>query len=703
MTVPGDAPNPRRQSLTRVYHGRALIDEYAWMLDVSSDEMQRHLGRERDYALAELNGVRALQHEIRDELDVRHVDAPIAPTAYGDWWYFTRRPKGADHRQYLRRRVGPGDSLPVGDELDRDGEVILDGNEIQAQLGGFSLGAFRPSPDHTMLAFGVDATGNERFTLMFRDLTSGKVLEDRLTSCHYTCVWFADGSRLLYTTGDALNRPHRVWQHVLGTPQDEDELLHEDTDPGVWLTVGTTRSGSYLFIRSVAGSSTEHQLIGADDAAARPIVVLPRTHGIYYEVDHQRTPTGQDLLYILNNRNGPNFEVARASVEAPSTWHTVVPHRDDRRLHWVMAFQQHVVVHARERNRTGFIIIDTEGIKRTIGFDEGGAILSPASNPEFDSTTLRVSHTSPITPPSIRSIDLRTGESVTVEEMPVGPALDGRRYDPGDYVATSLSAPAADGELIPISLVGRADLPEGRPQPCVLYAYGAYERVADMTFSVNRLALLDRGFRYAVAHVRGGGELGKRWHEHGRRAEKQNSIDDYLAAVKFLIDEGWTSRGLVVGRSSSAGGLVIGAALNATPESFGAVVLTAPFVDPLTSLLDSSRPLTVPEWDELGNPVEDAELFDIIQSYSPYENIAPNSYPPALVISGAEDVRVSIAEPARWIARLRDRATGGPFVLLPEIHTGHRGARGRQQVLDRDALVSAWIVETIRRRHREAF
>jgi oligopeptidase B len=701
MTSRAGIPQPKAVPSARTYHGMTLADEYAWMLETDSGEMRDHLAAERAFTLSQLSGIQALRDTVLAEMRSRHVSGhPTAPTRNGAWWYFTRRPEGAGHLQYWRRRAGSEPGVPTGKALDEGAQLILDGNAVRAELGGFSLGAFRPSPDHMMLAFGVDATGNERFTLMFRDLTSGELLPDRLTSCHYTCVWSADGTRVLYTTADERNRPYRVWRHVLGTPQAADELVLEEPDPSVWLTVGSMRSGDYLFIRGAASTSTEYHLLDAHDPDARPSLVRAREAGTYYEVDHQRTPAGDGLLYILHNRHGANFELATARLEAVTQWRTVIPHRDDRRLHWAMAFRQGVVVYARTRGRTGLIVLDADGTQRLIEFDEPGVVVSPASNPDYVATAFRISYTSPVTPPSVRSVDLATGASTAIDQMPVGPAPSGRPYDPGEYVSCELWAPGTDGTSIPVSLVQRKDLPADRAHPCVLYAYGAYERAADMGFSANRLSLLDRGFIYAVAHVRGGGELGKQWHEGGRLAAKQNSLNDYLACATFLIREGRTARGLIIGRGSSAGGLVIGGALNIDPGMFGGVVLAAPFVDPLTSLLDPGRALTVPEWDELGNPIDDPEAFARIRSYSPYENVTADRYPPVLAIAGAQDARVSIAEPARWIARLRARASGGPFLMLPESDTGHRGPTGRQEVLTRDALVTAWIIDVAAKRQR---
>lgn len=666
-------------------HGAVIEDEYGWMLDVASDSMRSHLTAERAHADAQLRVLSPLAEVIAREMSSRHVDGHPAPaTRNGRWWYFTRRPEGQSHLQYWRSRTDPA-------IVEEHAQLLIDGNVIARELGGFALGPFRTSPNDRYLAFGVDAVGNERFTIMFRDLDVGGMLDDRLLNTHYTCAWLANSAAVIYTTADHVNRPHRVWRHRLGTKQAEDELLFEDNDPGVWLTVGSTRSGEIVFIRGASHTSTEFHLLDANDPRGRPELVRARAAGVYYEIDHQRGSHG-GTLYVLHNTNGPNFELATATRRDPSNWLTILPHSDVQRLHWVTIFDSAIVLYARESGRTGLLRVDADGTVVGRHFSEPGATISPASNPDYSANSFRYSYTSPTTPTSIRSLDLRDGTTSTIDTMTVGPALDGTAYQPSDYVAEELWATSHDGTEVPITVVHRRDMPPDGQHGCVLYAYGAYERTADMGFSVNRLSLLDRGIGYAVAHVRGGGELGKRWHEAGRRGEKRKSIDDYLACARLLLERRYAAPGGIVGRSSSAGAIVIGAAMNSAPEIFAGVVLTAPFVDPLTSLLDPQRPLTVAEWEELGNPLDDAEAFASIRSYSPYENIREVRYPPVLALAGDEDARVSIAEPARWIARLRSRASGGPFVLLPEFGSGHRGLVGRRERLTKDALVTAWIV-----------
>lgn len=686
MTRPIRAPHPAEIPVIHVHHGTAIRDEYHWMLDIDSARTREHLVAEAQYAESELRTLAPVAAEVATEMRSRYIASQSAPaTPHGPWWYYTRRPADGDYLQYWRSDVDPATAASPRESL------LLDGNALATELGGFSLGPFRVSPDHRRLAYGVDPTGNERFVLRFRDLESGEDLPDVLLGTHYTCAWSAAGDQVLYVTADDANRPHRVWRHRLGTSQSDDELVLEEPDTGVWLTVGSTRSGQVLFIRGAAHTSTEFHVLDAHTPENAPRLIRRREKGIYYEIDHREGPQG-GTLYVLHNANGPEFELAVARMDSPQTWATLIPHSPTRRLHWAMVFETAVVVYARTHGRTGLLWIrfDT-GTTRELRA-EPGATLSPASNPDYAAMTFRYSYTSPTAPTSIRTLDLSTGKTVEVDTMSVGHPPGGQPFDSDNYVSEELWATAGDGERVPITLVRRQDSERSAPRACVLYAYGAYERTADMGFSAQRLSLLDRGVAYAVAHVRGGGELGKRWHNSGRLSHKRNSIDDYLACARHLISLGYAEQGGIIGRSSSAGGIVVGAALNVAPEIFAGVTVSAPFVDPLTSLLDPTRALTVAEWDELGNPLDDAHAFADIHSYSPYQNIATGVYPPVLAIAGREDSRVSIAEPSRWIARLRSRAKGGPFILLPDFTSGHRGPTGRTERLERDAMVTAWIL-----------
>jgi oligopeptidase B len=687
MTFPSRAPSPPEILSTETRHGIVLSDEFRWMLDVDSPAMRHHLRSEAAYADVSLGAFASLAESVAVEMASRHVESHSAPaTPHGRWWYYTRRPAGENYLEYWRSDIDPALGHSARESL------MLDGNAIARNSGGFSLGPFRVSTDHRWLAYGVDPVGNERFVLRFRNLETGEHLPDELLGTHYTCAWAAAGDQILYVTADDANRPHRVWRHRLGSEQAEDVLVMEEPDPSVWLTVGSTRSGDILFIRGAAHTSTEFRVLDAHAPEKSPRLLRAREPGVYYEIDHRKGPRG-GALYVLHNINGPDFELAVASTEVPEQWSTIIPHSPGRRLHWAVVFETAVVVYSRTGGLTGLIWLPFDADTPKELNAEAGATLSPASNPDYAATCFRYSYTSPTTPTSIRALDLATGTTTTIDTMSVGRPPGKQEFKSKDYMSEELWATADDGVQIPITIVRRRDIKGDAVRGCVLYAYGAYERTADMGFSAHRLSLLDRGVSYAVAHVRGGGELGKHWHESGRLSKKQNSIDDYLACARHLIERGYARRGGVVGRSSSAGGIVLGAALNTAPDLFAGIVLSAPFVDPLTSLLDPTRALTAAEWEELGNPLTDPDAYALIRSYSPYQNIADRQYPPVLAIAGNEDSRVSIAEPARWIARLRARAQGGPFILLPQFDSGHRGPMGRVERLKRDALVTAWILE----------
>lgn len=688
-------PRADRRPTAATYHGVRLEDDYAWMHDVTSPEVVEHLAQEARYARAVLEPLDPLRERLARELHARTTGrAPVPPTRHGPYWYYTRRPDGHAHLQYLRAPAASWDGqAPVPEHLPGE-RTILDGTAVEAELGGFSLGAFRISPSHRYLAYGVDPTGRERFVVRVKDLAEDRVLPDVLTGCHYTCAFAQDERHLFYARSDERNRPSTVWRHVLGTSQDEDVLVHADDDPGVWLTVGSTRSGRYVVLRGGASDSTEIRLVDAAAPTSEPRVVRPRVPGAYYDVDHQ-VRDGEDVLWVLHNLDGPDFALARTRLGSAAL-ETVLPHTPGRRLHGVMAFDRHVVVHHRTDGLPGFVVIDPDDTVHDIPHHDDVEVVTPASNPDPGASAFRFMATSPVTPPSVRTADLVTREVRTVAGMDVGAGPDGAPYDPDDHVVRRVWATSADGTRVPMTVVRRRDR-VGRADPVVLYGYGSYERTADVGFSAHRLSLLDRGVSYAVAHVRGGGELGKHWHAGGRGLAKPNAIADYLACARQLVADGTTTRGAVVARSSSAGGIVVGAALNQDPALFAGAVLTAPFVDPLTDLLDPERELTVPEWSELGNPLDDPAAFRCILGYSPYENVAPVPYPPVLAIAGTQDARVRVSEPARWVARLRERAEGGPFVLLPDPTSGHRGPRTQAAAVERDALVTAWILGVVGR------
>jgi len=676
-----------------------VIDEYSWLAAKEKPETLAFLEAENAYTQTLTAGQAPLRDAIFGEIKARTQETDLSvPTRKGGWWYYSRTVEGKQYALHCRRAVRPDDSGPplTGDGGPLHGEeILLDGNELAAGQEFFSLGAFDVSPDGRLLAYSTDFAGSERFTMRVKDLASGETAADEIPGTFYGSAWSADGSALFYVTVDEAWRPYRVWRHVIGTPAAADVVVFEEPDERFWVGVGLTRSERFLVIAASSKLTSEVWLLDAAHPAGEFTVVAPRRQGVEYEVEHQVTPDGTDRLLILHNDHAENFELAQAPLADPTAWTPVVRHRADTRLLGVNAFADHLVIHLRKDGLTGLRVLRADGSEHEIAFPEPVYRVSPGANPEYRARAYRLGYGSLVTPDSVYDCDTQTGELTLLRRRPVLPLPGGAEYDPADYEQHRLWATAPDGTQVPISLVCRAGLPRDGSAPFVLYGYGSYEASIDPGFSIPRLSLLDRGFGYAMAHIRGGGELGRRWYDDGKMLNKINTFTDFVACARHLASEGWTSPPRLVARGGSAGGLLVGAALNIAPDAFGAVVAQVPFVDALTSILDPSLPLTVTEWEEWGDPLHDPGVYRYMKSYSPYENVATDrDYPPVLAVTSLNDTRVLYTEPAKWIARLQAEARGGPFLLRTEMAAGHGGRSGRYDAWHEEALVLAWIVAT---------
>ena len=700
-TAPAVATPPAAQRIPaeRTHHGDAVIDEYAWLADKENPQTIAFLEAENSYTETMTADTEALRGAIFDEIKARTQETDLSvPTRKGGWWYYSRTVEGKQYPLQCRRAVRPADTGPPrtedGGPLDGE-EILLDGNELAGDGQFFSLGAFDVSPDGRLLAYSTDFAGSERFTMRVKDLMSGEIAPDEIPDTFYGSAWSADGSALLYVTVDGAWRPYRVWRHVIGTPAGDDVVVFEEPDERFWVGVGLTRSERFLIISASSKLTSEAWLLDAGDPAGEFTVVSPRRQGIEYGVEHQVTADGTDRLLILHNDHAENFELAQAPLSDPSAWTPVLSHRTDTRLLGVDAFADYLVVYLRKDGLTGLRVLRGDGGQHEIAFPEPVYRVAPGANPEYDSRAYRLGYASLVTPDSVYDCDTETGGLTLLRRRPVLPRPDGAEYDPGAYEQHRLWATAQDGTAVPISLVCRKGTPRDGSAPFLLYGYGSYEISADPGFSISRLSLLDRGFGYAIAHVRGGGEMGRRWYDDGKMLSKINTFTDFVASARHLADEGWTSPRRLVARGGSAGGLLVGAAVNIAPDAYGAVVAQVPFVDALTSILDPSLPLTVTEWEEWGDPLHDPEVYGYMKSYSPYENIATDAtYPPILAVTSLNDTRVLYSEPAKWIARLQAEAAGGPFLLKTEMVAGHGGRSGRYDAWHEEAMVLAWIVAT---------
>jgi oligopeptidase B len=687
-----EPPSAKQIPQDRTYHGDTVVDEYAWLADKDNPDTIAYLKAENAYTDAATAGLGSLQEQIFAEIKARTQESDLSvPVRKGDWWQYARTVAGQQYAVHCRRAVRPGEVIPPmaedGQPLDGE-EVLLDENELAAGAGFFALGAYQPSEDWRWLAYSTNFSGDERFTIQIKDLATGALLPDEITGAFYGCTWSLDGSALFYVTVDDAWRPYRVWRHRVGTPADQDVIVFEEPDRRFNVGVGSTRSERYLVIRSSSVLTSEIWLLDAATPDGEFTVVRPRTQGVDYDVDHQG-----DRLLILHNDHAENFEIATAPLSDPADWTLLVPHRADTRLLSMAAFAEFIVIYFRRDGLTGLRILSENG-EREIAFDEPIYRVAPGPNPEYDSTRFRLSYTSLVTPGSVYDCDMATGELTLLKRQPVLPSPSGEPYRPEDYQQHREWAVATDGTRIPISLVSRKDTPRDGSAPCLLSGYGSYEISRDPGFSIPVLSLLDRGFVYAIAHIRGGGEMGRSWYTDGKLLHKKNTFTDFIACAEHLERSGWTSASRLVARGGSAGGLLMGAVANLAPQDFAGIVAQVPFVDALNTILDPSLPLTVTEWEEWGDPLHDPQVYAYMRSYTPYENVTGQVYPPIFALGGLNDTRVTYHEPAKWIARLRATAQGGPFLLKIEMEAGHGGRSGRYDAWREEALVLAWIIQT---------
>jgi oligopeptidase B len=700
-------PVARRIRHERTFHGDAFVDEYAWLADKDDPETIAFLEAENAYAEAMLAGQAELREAIFGEIKARTQETDLSvPTRKGGWWYYRRTEEGKQYPVFCRRAVRPDDSgppiSPDGSPLDGE-EVLLDGNELAGGGQFFALGAYTVSPDGRLLAYSTDFSGGERFTLRIKDLVTGETAADEIPNTFYGTAWSLDGSALFYTTVDEAWRPHRVWRHVVGTAAAEDVIVYEEADEKFRVGVGLTRSERFLCIAVQSAVTGEAWLLDAARPEGEFTVVRPRRQGVEYHVDHQAGADGTDRLLILHNDHAENFELAAAPLSDPANWTPIIAHREDTRLLHVDAFADYLVVYLRREGLTGLRVIGLGAWRPDRIPDDAGYVVSfpepvysvaPGANPEYDSRLFRLSYASLVTPDSVYDCDMASGDLTVLKRQPVLALPGGQEYRPEEYAQYREWAVAGDGTRIPISLVCRKGTPRDGSAPFLLYGYGSYEISIDPSFAISRLSLLDRGFGYAIAHIRGGGEMGRRWYEDGKLLHKTNTFTDFVACAEHLVDEGWTAPSRLIARGGSAGGLLVGAAMNIAPQDFGGIVAQVPFVDALTSVLDPSLPLTVGEWEEWGDPLHDPQVYAYMKSYSPYENVTAQTYPPILALTSLNDTRVLYREPAKWIARLQAVGKGGPFLLKTEMVAGHGGRSGRYDKWHEEALILAWIVTT---------
>ncbi len=689
-------PVAKRVETRREHHGDVFIDPYEWLRDKTNPDVIAYLEAENDYVDQMTAYLEPLRQQIFDEIKARTKETDLSvPTRQGDWWYYARTYEGKQYRVQCRCPVADPDDWdpPVLDENTeiRGEQVLLDSNAEAEGHEFFALGAAMVSLDGNLLAYSVDTVGDERYALRFKDLRSGELYPDEIADIGAGGTWAADNRTVYYLTLDAAHRPDKVWRYRVGSAEPS-ELVYQEADERFWLGVGLTRSEKYVFIASGSSITSEMRYADSADPQAPFTVVLPRREGVEYSVEHA-VVGGQDRFLILHNDGAVNFTLTEAPVSDPTRQRTLIPHRNDVRLDGADAFAGHLVVSYR---REALPRLQVWRIKPDGGYGEPEEIsfnsdlmsAGLAGNPTWDAPKLRIRSGSLVIPARIYDIDFASGERTLLREQPV---LGG--YRPTDYVERRDWALADDGTRIPVSLVHRAGIEF--PAPAILYGYGAYEICTDPSFSIARLSLLDRGMVFAIAHVRGGGEMGRLWYERGKLLEKKNTFTDFIAVAGHLVDTGVTRPHQLVALGGSAGGLLMGAVANLAPDLFAGILAQVPFVDPLTTILDPSLPLTVTEWDEWGNPLHDRDVYSYMKSYSPYENVGAKRYPAILAMTSLNDTRVYYVEPAKWVAALRHaNEDGSPILLKTQMNAGHGGVSGRYKAWQETAFQYAWLLAT---------
>ena len=694
MTDAQTPPVAKRVETRREHHGDVFVDPYEWLRNKESPEVIAYLEAENEFVDRKTAHLEPLRQRIFDEIKARTKETDLSvPTRRGEWWYYARTFEGKQYRVQCRCPVNNPDDWdpPTLDEnTEVPGEqVLLDSNVEAEGHDFFALGAALVSLDANLLAYSVDTVGDERYTLRFRDLRTGEQYPDEIGDIAAGVTWAADNRTVYYLTLDEAHRPDTVWRYRIGSGEPS-ELVYHEADERFWLGVGLTRSEAYVVIAAGSSITSEFRYADSADSHAQFTVVLPRREGVEYSVEHA-VVGGQDRFLILHNDGAVNFTLAEAPVTDPTQQRTLIPHRDDVRLEGMDAFAGHLVVSYRRAAlpRIQLWPLDSDGgygEPEEISFDSELMSSGLGGNPNWDSPKLRISAGSLVTPLRVYDIDLESGERTLLREQPV---LGDYRQE--DYVERREWAQADDGTRIPVSIVHRAGVEF--PAAALVYGYGAYEICTDPSFSVARLSLLDRGMVFVIAHVRGGGEMGRLWYEHGKLLEKRNTFTDFIAVARHLVESGLTRPQELVALGGSAGGLLMGAVANLAPELFAGILAQVPFVDPLTTILDPSLPLTVTEWDEWGNPLSDSDVYTYMKSYSPYENVETKIYPAILAMTSLNDTRVYYVEPAKWVAALRHaNPNGSPVLLKTQMAAGHGGVSGRYRGWEETAFQYAWLL-----------
>ena len=702
------APVADRRPVTREHHGDRFVDDYEWLRDKTDADVIAHLEAENAYTESRTRHLEDLTDAVFGEIKARTQETDLSVPSYAThqgvdgsrsaYWYYVRTVEGAEYPIHCRVPAADRASRPAVEGEIRGEQILLDGNVEAAGHDFFALGAFAVSPDGRLLAYSVDVLGGERYTLRIRDLDTGSLLPDEITDTAYGVAW-ARNEHLFYTRADEAWRPYAVLRHRLGTDPTDDPVVRSEPDERFWIGVDASRDNAWVLISCASKITSEWWMLGTDQPEGEPLLVAARRQGVEYDVE----PAG-DRLLVVHNDGAEDFELASTSFPGHGSqdWVPVLPHQPGVRILGVDAYASHVVVSLRRDGLTGLHVLPRDpdggcGVGADVAFDEPLFVVDAYGDPEYDTPSIRFSYASMLTPDSLYDYDLDTGARTLLKRTAVLPDPTFGPYLPERYTQERGWATAADGTRVPLSIVRRADVPLDGTAPALLYGYGSYEASMDPGFSISRLSLLDRGIVYAIAHIRGGGELGRSWYERGKTLSKTNTFTDFVACADFLVEHGYTAGDRLAARGASAGGLLMGAVANLAPEKFRAIHAGVPFVDALTTILDPDLPLTVIEWEEWGDPLHDAEVYAYMKSYSPYENVRSVAYPAVLATTSLNDTRVFYVEPAKWVAQLRRTvaAESGEILLKTEMVAGHGGVSGRYNSWRELAFEYAWVIDQI--------
>ncbi len=690
LRSPFEPPEAKRTPEKSEVWGETRCDYYGWMRDKSSPEVLDHLRDENRYTDAVLAPLEETIEDIYAEIKGRIKETDLSvPVEQDGWLYYSRSVEGSSYAIHCRQKVIPGQSSLTGQAEPNGGpeQVVLDENAEAEGHEFFELGVYNISPDHDLVLLGRDTSGDERYSLEVRSIETGEILDDSFSGVAAGSSWALDNLSFFYVRQDDTNRPYQVWLHRVGDEPSDDVMVFEESDQRFFVGVGRDKDDSYVYIGSSSRITDEVWVIPADAPLTEPRVLMERVEGVEYSVSHH-----DDEFVLVTNLDAPTFRVVTMpeASQGPADWTTIVDADAAVTIRDIDVLSDFLVLFER-----------TEGITRirtrrwsdssisAVEQPEEVSTVWPGANVDPNSSTLRYGYTSMVTPSSVFEVDLDTGERSLLKQQEV---IGG--YDVSEYESQRVWATANDGVAVPISVVWKRDRPP--KGPAVIYGYGAYEASIDPGFSVARLSLLDRGFAFAIAHVRGGGELGRQWHLDGKYEKKATTFSDAIACATELIDGGWTTSNQLVIRGGSAGGLLVGAVLNEAPELFAAAVAEVPFVDTLSTMLDASLPLTVTEWEEWGNPAASEGIYQAMRSYSPVDNVSELEYPVVYATGGLNDTRVSFWEPTKWVQLLRrTTTTSNPVLLWTDMDAGHQGPSGRYASWKQEARTLGFIVGAV--------